>query len=93
MPYPCIQSSGDRNDNEVGELSSGHQGPNPNSPGLLPLLAVTLVINKTLTSLQQTRLGLVAWWLFVSVTIMLKDTFYMLYKTNKIHIEVQIFSL
>ena len=36
MPYPCIHSSGDRNDNEVGELSSGHQGPNPISPGLLP---------------------------------------------------------
>ena len=32
MPYPCIQSSDDRNDNEVGELSSGHQGPNPSSP-------------------------------------------------------------
>ena len=71
MPYPCIQSSGDRNDNEVGELSSGHQGPNPSSPALL---AVTPVINKTLTLLQQTRLGLVAWWLFVSVTIMLRDT-------------------
>ena len=69
MPYPCIQSSGDRNDNEVGELSSGHQGPNPSSPA-----AVTPVINKTLTLLQQTRLGLVAWWLFVSVTIMLRDT-------------------
>ena len=32
MPYPRIQSSDDRNDNEVGELSSGHQGPNPSSP-------------------------------------------------------------
>ena len=89
MPYPRIQSSDDRNDNEVGELSSGHQGPNPSSPAA----AVTPVINKTLTSLQQTRLGLVAWWLFVSVTIMLRDTFYMLFKTNKINIEVQIFSL
>ena len=71
MPYPCIHSSGDRNDNGVGELSSGHQGPNPSSPGLL---AVTPVINKTLTLLQQTRLGLMAWWLFVFVAIMLKDT-------------------
>ena len=33
MPYPRIQSSDDRNDNEVGELSSGHQGPHP---ALLP---------------------------------------------------------
>ena len=57
MPYPCIHSSGDRNDNEVGELSSGHQGPNPSSPGLLPASNSSHKQNINITAANQVWVG------------------------------------